>query len=60
MAWLLGSLGNLGLYPEGLGGGILLEGMNYTKDGFCIGLALLVEPEVCLGPLEEREEDNWN
>ena len=58
MAWLLGSLGNLGLYLKGLGGGVLLEGVNCAKDSFCIGLALLVELEGCLGPLEEGEEDN--
>jgi len=53
-------LGNLGLYLEGLGDIILLEGVNYIKDSFCISLALLVEPEGYLGPLEEREEDNWS
>ena len=61
MAWLLDSLGNLGLCFKGLGGGsILLEGVNYAKDGFYVGLALLVELEGCLGPLEEGEEDDWD
>jgi len=52
-------LGNLGLYFKGLGGGgILLEGVNYAKDSFYVGLALLVELEGCLGSLEEEEEDD--
>ena len=51
-------MGSLGLCLEGLGGSVLLEGVNYAKDSFCIGLALLLEPEGYLGPLEEREEDD--
>jgi len=58
LAWLLGRLGNLGLCLKGLGGGILLEGVNCAKDSFYIGLALLVELEGYLGPLE-KGEDNW-
>jgi len=58
LAWLLGSLGNLSLCLKGLGVGILLEGVNYTKDSFYIGLALLVDLEGYLGFLEEGEEDN--
>jgi len=46
-------LGNLGLCLKGLGGSsVLLEGMNCAKDSFYIDLALLVELEGCLGPLE--------
>ena len=35
-----------------------MEGVNCAKDSFYIGLAILVELEGYLGPLEEREEDN--
>jgi len=52
-------LGNLGLCFEVLGGGsVLLKGVNCAKDGFCIGLALLVALEGCLDLLEEGEEDD--